>query len=386
MTTASVPVKQLGDITECPICTKLYTDPRVLPCVHTYCFKCIEKWDRERIADGKLACPVCRKEMSITKEGLTELPKNFFVGKLLEVTKLARSLSLKDIMCDVCNENQGRETQATVYCTECRTNMCPQCIGFHKTFRFPTPHKVVEVNKQQQVDELLAKLPENICDEHADKNIDIFCFDCKLAVCMTCYITSHNGHRCSDIKQIAADMSGQMETDTNGFGEKVAECKELLQQLDKAQKEFVIKISTTEKEIAETAEKLKQLVEDYKVKLLEELSSARIQQEKTMKNVRQELEGRLSMMDSFKKYSDELRNKGTACDIVTGASGLHDRAVELMQFGVRKEFEAQYSAVDIKFTSQTAQNPTGGDLKQLFGELVINFNNTVMAKESCNGQ
>jgi len=385
MASASIPVKQLDDITECPICKELYTDPRVLPCIHTYCFKCIEKWGRERIADGKLACPVCRKEMSITKKGLTDLPKNFFVGKLLEVRKLASALSLKEMMCDVCDENQGRKTPATVYCTECRKNMCPQCLGCHQTFRFPTPHKVVEVDKQQQVDELLSKLPENVCDKHPDKNIEFYCFDCKLVACVACCITGHCGHKCSDVKQVAQEMSGQVKTDTDGFGCKVAECKELLQQLEKERKEFVENVSKTEKEIVEKAEKaeeLKQLIEDYKVKLLEELSSARKQQEKKVENVRQELEGRLLMMDSFKKYSDELRSKGTACDIVRAASSLHDRAVELMQFDVRKEFKAQYSVVDIKFTSQAAQTQTeAGEWKQLFGELVININKTMTTKE-----
>ena len=28
--------KQLDDIRECTICTEVYTDPRVLPCIHTH--------------------------------------------------------------------------------------------------------------------------------------------------------------------------------------------------------------------------------------------------------------------------------------------------------------------------------------------------------------
>ena len=53
--------RQLDDITECPICTEVYTDPRVLPCVHTYCLKCIEKYSEDKQPGDELACPLCRK-------------------------------------------------------------------------------------------------------------------------------------------------------------------------------------------------------------------------------------------------------------------------------------------------------------------------------------
>jgi len=29
---------------ECAICKEVFTDPRVLPCVHTFCLKCIQGW------------------------------------------------------------------------------------------------------------------------------------------------------------------------------------------------------------------------------------------------------------------------------------------------------------------------------------------------------
>jgi len=297
------------------------------------------------------------------------------VGKLLEVRKLASALSANETLCDLCREDEDktddeRKTAALAYCTECRKNLCRQCLKNHSKFPFPIPHKMVEFEKQQQVDELLSKLPENVCDEHPEENLEIYCFDCKLAACMMCYISSHNGHKCSDVKKVADEMSNQVKTDTDGFGGKVEECKKLLQQGEKERKEFLENVSKAEKEIVQRADELKQLIEDYKVKLLEELSSARKQQEKKVENVRQELEGRLLVMDNFKKYSDELRIKGTACDIARAASSLHDRAVELMQFDIRMEFEAVYSVVDIKFISKQAQ--ICGEWKHWFGELVIN--------------
>ena len=55
---------------ECSICMEVYTDPRVLPCGHTFCRQCIE-------AFGELACPVCREGFRLPNVGVVGLPKNF---------------------------------------------------------------------------------------------------------------------------------------------------------------------------------------------------------------------------------------------------------------------------------------------------------------------
>jgi len=54
----------------CPICTKVYTDPRVLPCGDTCCRQCIG-------AFGELACPLCREGFILPANGVGDLPRNF---------------------------------------------------------------------------------------------------------------------------------------------------------------------------------------------------------------------------------------------------------------------------------------------------------------------
>jgi len=80
--------KLLDEITECSICTEVYTDPRVLPCVHTYCLKCIEGWTKDKEPGDEVACPLCRKEFTLPSNGVSGLPKNFFVANFLQARAL----------------------------------------------------------------------------------------------------------------------------------------------------------------------------------------------------------------------------------------------------------------------------------------------------------
>jgi len=72
---------------------------------------------------------------------------------------------------------------------------------------------------------------------------------------------------------------------------------------------------------------------------------------KEIESLREEIERQLLSMESYKKYVDEVRQKGTACDIARAASGLHDRADELLMFDVIERSLADLGHADVKFTS-----------------------------------
>ena len=111
--------KQLDTLTECSICTETYTDPRVLPCVHTYCLECIREWSKDKQPGDQLACPLCRKEFTLPENGVEDLPKNFFVTNLLQMKELSSGEGNTSV-CDACSSDGATEMKtATVYCLEC---------------------------------------------------------------------------------------------------------------------------------------------------------------------------------------------------------------------------------------------------------------------------
>jgi len=79
---------ELDDITECSICTDVFTDPRVLPCIHTFCLKCLQIFGMDKQPRDSMPCPLCGKEFIIPDDGLAAMQKNFDKKKLLHVRQL----------------------------------------------------------------------------------------------------------------------------------------------------------------------------------------------------------------------------------------------------------------------------------------------------------
>ncbi|KAH7694773.1 E3 ubiquitin-protein ligase TRIM13, partial [Aphelenchoides avenae] len=51
----------IADDCTCGVCLDLFTDPRILPCGHTYCQKCVECL-LEEAGQNSTQCPECRAE------------------------------------------------------------------------------------------------------------------------------------------------------------------------------------------------------------------------------------------------------------------------------------------------------------------------------------
>ena len=137
-----------------------------------------------------MPCPLCRAMFIIPKGGLSDLPKNYSVEKLLDLRKLSVP------KCAICSQQKN----VLKYCVDCKINLCDQCAKIHTTNR-SEEHKVVKLEKHPPYPprEPSGNSVVRHCDQHKDETIKMYCLKCKTAVCPHCFIIKHNGHKCSDI-------------------------------------------------------------------------------------------------------------------------------------------------------------------------------------------
>jgi len=91
-----------GDkLTTCRLCEHLLTEPRLLPCLHTFCLRCLENFDAELTttkkstgarAKKKITCPCCRKECALPVGGIGRLPVNVLFARLADRRRVLSSV------------------------------------------------------------------------------------------------------------------------------------------------------------------------------------------------------------------------------------------------------------------------------------------------------
>ena len=65
---------QIDKITSCSICLETFKEPKILPCIHTFCLRCLDTYCKDKNPGEEETCPFCRKIFTIPPDGMLVLP------------------------------------------------------------------------------------------------------------------------------------------------------------------------------------------------------------------------------------------------------------------------------------------------------------------------
>ena len=378
-------MKDLAEMTECPICVAIFHKPKNLPCVHSFCLSCLEKYCETKLPGETMPCPVCRAEFMIPKGGMSKWPNNFFLQKLCEVvtsTEVDEAAKMPPPPCNVCSSlDSGKDakTLASVRCVECEQDLCEGCAQRHKLMTCTKSHqlkRLVSIEKRSPTstswsfDEAdCAETAVSRCKVHPKKEKDVYCLNCEVDICATCFITKHKNHDCSDIEEVVegtkqqvrvgmSSVEGLLRTD----GDRISEVHEQMEKV-------VTNVEQIGTEIIKKGEEIKRVVENNVKTLLEELYQYKLAKLKECDTTQQELSAHKLACETFLRFSTEVLGRLNPSNLVRSSKDLSERIKKLQ----RRSMVIDDSPCGVSFMPTDMKNLLKSNMDNIVGNISSKF-------------
>ncbi|XP_019854245.1 PREDICTED: E3 ubiquitin-protein ligase TRIM71-like [Amphimedon queenslandica] len=260
----------------CEVCSEYYTDPLMLPCLHSFCKKCLIKAkEKQGSTDTSLKCPMCDTSVNLPDGKIEGLTQNlWFQHKSKEALIKKKIVSKEAVSCDKCDDSSDA---AVVYCCDCGQFLCDLCKKVHKRNKKEASHKLIDLEAKESIELPTVKHEAIYCIQHSEK-LTYYCKDCNNLVCQICLNIHHKSHNYNYYVD-------EGETARKALKESVASCDGVIPPVAKAianGEKMLEQIATRKEEIRqeikETFEELKAALDKRCNDLLmetEEIASAK---------------------------------------------------------------------------------------------------------------
>ena len=209
-------LEELESEITCPICQEHYTEPKVLPCLHYYCKKCILKLALRTQSGKSFHCPECRCEATLPEGGVDNLKTAFFANRLKsKVTTLQRAHGKVEVKCELCTASSNAEA----FCRQCARFICRRCVQLHSEIQIFFSHEVASLEdlKHGRAKPIGVEEPSTeMCTIHKQPFI-IFCSDCEKLICQHCTLTRHKEHTFEFTNVVAPDTKTKLLSDVQSL-------------------------------------------------------------------------------------------------------------------------------------------------------------------------
>ena len=253
----------------CPVCLDLYTNPKTLPCLHSFCQECLEGLPQEREARGDtyyLSCPTCRQRTEVPREGVGAFPVAFTINNFKEIAQ-----SLKN-----------------------------------------------KVSDPQQV----------TCNDH-DKPLDMFCVTCETVICHYCAIRTHEGHKHALISDCYPKHYQMLHDSLKPVKGKKQALKKVLSDLAEREGQIRERGEGVLEEIHQMVEEMIGILRQSERKLTEQVKRVTDAKLQVLSGQTKSVQTSLSLLEDVEDYVEQSLKTGTHQQVLSSKKQMMERMSEV---------------------------------------------------------
>ena len=304
----------LHDELSCSVCMCTYTDPKQLPCLHSFCLNCLNGIQRTSGVHGKITCPECRRQFEIPGSGnLSVLPTNFRINSLLDVLAI-KECSAANVKCGNCDKRSAQ----TLYCFQCCSFWCEECISGHNIIRTNKEHKTLLLKDFQDQDiEAVLKRPAFCQKELHDKEeLKFFCKDCKVAICNTCVVTLHEGHGKMLLKEAANARKTQINYMTKSLKDKALEKQKELEKFNQKSMEVLAHVTDVKSQVQTDVDQIISIIQARKKTVFDAVDEQAKKSLETLSQKKGKVENQVKIIESAIEQTESLMKRNFSTEIL----------------------------------------------------------------------
>ena len=304
----------LREEVSCSVCSDIFTDPKHLSCLHSFCLKCLQQWYETCGGGEAIKCPKCQTFSRVPAGGeLKDLPTSFYLNGLIDVLAI-KECKKTQVKCGNCDKKRSEVS----YCFQCCIFYCDQCVAAHNILRRNREHRVLAIKDFHDKDyEDVLKRPV-FCSrqDHQEEELKYYCKECETTLCQTCFALDHGGHALKLIKEEAETQKLEIKSVIEMHRKKLEAKMKEVTQLDEDYAKMIHQNEIVKRDAQRFADNL---IKSIQAKLQNIITSVENQTKKTLKSLtakRSEIQHQISVLESSLNEADKLLKRSTTAEIV----------------------------------------------------------------------
>ena len=288
----------------CSICLTIFKEPKILPCLHTFCAKCLQiLWqqaDTESVGIIKnkiIYCPQCREKVLLNS--VEKLPSSFSISRLVDIVEMQDRLNKEaPPICQSCSSN----TRAVASCTPCGIFLCTPCLDVHKTLKVTSSH---QINSLDDIKSGKVTVPsildhkQEMCSIHPDKPLEMYCMKDKCLICLGCAVVEHRDHKCDFIFRIAKEEKEKINFTLPKVREQVKKVEEAAAKVKSMQDQLQERKQKDVHRVNEVFLEITLALNERKQQMLDEINKTTMEKVQVLNKQHKELTDLIAQMNGY---------------------------------------------------------------------------------------
>ncbi|XP_061176348.1 uncharacterized protein LOC133185254 [Saccostrea echinata] len=172
--------------------------------------------------------------------------------------------------CDICQRMNSVEL-ATSRCIDCCDDLCEKCANSHHANRLSMEHRVLSL------DDAEADCCSNMtlfCEKHADRKLEVYCFDHEQACCLLCATTEHR--KCEKVENLEecakqASENDELEKLSALLENLKGECTEDTASITKSKEKFQAQVDDVRSHIQSIKQSMVEFLNEKEAEFIDQL-------------------------------------------------------------------------------------------------------------------